>query len=232
MMTWVKRGNREIPRFHAIYMGRVLDNNDPEKQGKCKLSIPVVLGNAPSCWALPKNISTGNGTGFFDIPQIGATVWVTFIDGNCSRPVYETGHPIAPLGSSGPQIPQEALEDYPNTSVFKTSAGHKIVFNNKNGKRKLTIKSSTGMSVTLDDQANLMSIIAPHISIGPQGGPNIVIGEGSGEYALIRVIDLNTLLSWLASHEHTGVQSGGAMSGAPSSSPPTITGSPDATAGG
>jgi hypothetical protein len=152
-----KGGGIKIPRFNSIYMGFVYDNNDPEKQGKCRLRVPVVLGDAISLWALPKNIYTGNSSGFFDIPQIGATVWVTFIEGNVSRPLYETGHPIAPAGSTGPQIPPEALEDYPNTSVFKTAGGHAIVFNNKKGNSRVIIKTNSGHTVTMDEQTGTVT---------------------------------------------------------------------------
>jgi hypothetical protein len=191
MITFVKKGHREIPRFHAVYIGHVYDNNDPDKGGKCLLRVPVVHGSAISPWAFPKNMATGVNSGFFDIPQIGANVWVTYIDGNPSRPVYECGQHTAPAESNGPQIPPDALEDYPNTSVFQTSAGHKIVWNNKTG--KVTVASAGGQSVIFDDKAETATVTAPAVIVK---SPAVTIGDVPGNLssnnAAITHGDVNT----------------------------------------
>lgn len=101
--------------FHGFYRGLVLSNADPEKRGRLILQVPQVLGMRPTTWALPcwpagwnrslmhDHVFIDNDTGdnaagsktetlrhklLIAVPGAGATVWVTFENGDPGSPVW------------------------------------------------------------------------------------------------------------------------------------------------
>jgi hypothetical protein len=77
------------------------------------------------------------------------------------------------------------------------------------------------------------SMIAPSTQIGPPGGPYLNIGSGGlgGTFALVRVFELNALITAFNTHIHSGVQGGPNNSGTPTAPATFATGSTDVTAG-
>ena len=68
-------------QFFGKYRGRVEKNVDPERLGRLQLSVPVVLQDVSTGWALPCVPYAGPGVGLFAIPPVGASVWVEFEGG-------------------------------------------------------------------------------------------------------------------------------------------------------
>ena len=73
---------------HKTYIGVVEDNNDPKKQGRCKVRVMDVfenleIENIP--WAFPWKDLNGNG---FNVPDKGKVVMVVFDQGNQNSPEY------------------------------------------------------------------------------------------------------------------------------------------------
>lgn len=79
---------RGVDRFYGKYRGLCLNNQDPTMQGRIMASVPEVLGEVPSGWALPCAPYGGTGSGFYAIPPVGAGVWVEFEAGDPSRPIW------------------------------------------------------------------------------------------------------------------------------------------------
>ena len=69
--------------FSGIYRGVVIDNDDPEYQYRVITQIPQVLGDAPSNWCEPM-LPT------LYIPRIGDIVWVMFVNGDLTTPLYQS----------------------------------------------------------------------------------------------------------------------------------------------
>lgn len=70
------------------YRGTVVNNIDPQMQGRIQVSVPSVLGDGRLSWAMPNAPYAGNGVGFFAIPPIGANVWVEFEGGDIDYPIW------------------------------------------------------------------------------------------------------------------------------------------------
>lgn len=74
------------------YRAFVRDNNDPERLGRLRLEIPMVLGNGRdnwSEWAAPCLPYGGNDDcGMFLIPEEGASVWAEFEGGIVQYPIW------------------------------------------------------------------------------------------------------------------------------------------------
>ena len=77
-----------VDLFYGKHRGLVLDNQDPLNVGRLQASVPEVLGETPSGWALPCAPYAGTQCGLFAIPPIGAGVWIEFEGGDVSRPIW------------------------------------------------------------------------------------------------------------------------------------------------
>ncbi len=109
-------------RFWGKYRGTVLDNEDPNHQGRIIASVLEVLGAVPTGWAMPCAPVAGIGAGFYSIPPIASGVWIEFEAGDVSRPIWTGGYwavgeapPVPPLQPPTP-VP-------PTTKVWRSDTG-------------------------------------------------------------------------------------------------------------
>lgn len=127
-------------RYFGKYRGFVSDNDDPDNLGRIRATIPRLLGEAESGWALPAFAYGGAAEqGLFAVPDVGAGVWIEFEGGDLSYPIW-TGT----WYTSG-AIPEGAT---PGKKVFKTKSKHKIVLDDDEG--TLEITDSNGNSIKMD----------------------------------------------------------------------------------
>lgn len=78
---------RQRSQYFGKYRGRVVDNYDPNKKGRLKVTIPQVLGEV-AVWAMPCVPYAGPELGFYTMPEVDAGVWVEFEAGDPSFPVW------------------------------------------------------------------------------------------------------------------------------------------------
>ena len=71
--------------FNGIYRATVVNNADPQGQGRVQVAVPGVTGGA-SQWALPCRSPQANARQ--STPPPGVTAWVMFEGGDPSRPVW------------------------------------------------------------------------------------------------------------------------------------------------
>jgi len=101
--------------FYGKYRGIVVSNQDPEKLGRVKVNVPQVSGkNIMETWAWPSGLVGGEDFGFFFIPPKGASVWVSFENGDPNHPVWEGGH-----WARG-KTPDVSKRAKPDNRVFQT----------------------------------------------------------------------------------------------------------------
>lgn len=137
-------GIESFKRYYASYRGFVVDNNDPQKKGRIKIKCPAVYKKEiPEKWVFPKGIMSGNGWGFYAIPQIGDMVWISFENGDPSFPIWEYGHWL------DGQVPTKA--DDPKTKfMFCTPGNQTIEFDDK--KKKVIVTDASGNSIEISDK--------------------------------------------------------------------------------
>jgi Type VI secretion system/phage-baseplate injector OB domain len=104
---------QEQDSYLGKYRGRVEDNVDPDRQGRLKVSVPNVLQDEWTGWALPCVPYAGPGVGFFAIPPVGASVWVEFEGGNVESPIWS-----GCFWAAGERVPADPAT--PEVKVFKT----------------------------------------------------------------------------------------------------------------
>lgn len=104
-----------------IFIGEVVDNNDPDKEGRCKIKVFGIYAddNVPVesiPWAQPygrKMFAGGEDGGFADIsvPKVGTYVRVQFADGGIMSPEYTSIQVI------NPQVKSDISDTYLNSHV-------------------------------------------------------------------------------------------------------------------
>jgi len=67
---------QQAHRFFGKYRGTVINNVDPQLQGRLLVDCPALTPEQPLNWAMPCVPYAGNQQGFYFIPPVGANVWV------------------------------------------------------------------------------------------------------------------------------------------------------------
>ena len=201
-------------RYYGKFRGHVTDNADPNNLGRIKASVPRVLGDVPTGWALPAFAYGGaSEQGFFAVPDVGAGVWIEFEGGDISYPIW-TGT----WYTSG-DIPESAK---PAQKVLKTKSGHKIVLDDDKG--SLEITDSNGNTVTMDAQtvkvaagkATKLVIDAPQIQIVDGASHPLVFGDQLMTY-------LTQMVNTYIAHTHPGELAAGVLPVTPAPPVPPMT---------
>ncbi len=130
------------PRYTGLYIGQVVDREDPERLGRVRVKIPGLVEPA-SAWALPLG-TVGGGSdrrGFFAVPEKWAEVGVLFHQGDVDHPYYLSGHWGRPGGATELPEPAKNLStaDTPQVRAFET-ARFLLVFDDRGHKEALLLK--------------------------------------------------------------------------------------------
>jgi uncharacterized protein involved in type VI secretion and phage assembly len=155
------------PRYTALYMGEVVDREDPECLGRVRVRIPGLIEPA-SAWAWPLGtLGGGDRRGFFSIPEKGAEVGVLFHQGDVDHPHYLSGHWGKPDGQAEvPEPVRELAKDQtPQVRAFETGR-FLLVFDDRDGKEAMLLKDKKsgdqiefdgkGMGITVKATSALM----------------------------------------------------------------------------
>lgn len=150
--------------YYSVYKGIVTDNVDPQDQGRIKVQLPELGRDDPlELFAYPISPFAGPGHGFFFPPEVDARVWVMFEGGNPTLPLYLGGWWTNPTKApGGSQVPVEASPkgQAPLVREIRTKGGHRIVFDDGGENPGITIQTSNGSIVQLNDDSGTVKIVA------------------------------------------------------------------------
>jgi hypothetical protein len=150
VLTQVSRAVQR--RTYGKYRGFVVDNADPEKRARMRLTVPSVLGTEVTGWALPCVPFGGLADqGWFAVPEIDAQVWVEFEEGDVSRPIW-TGT----FWQQEADVPVEAAISPPTTRLLKTPSGHLLQFDDKSGEERFFLHHPAGTELEIDKDGNVL----------------------------------------------------------------------------
>lgn len=168
------------------YIGKVLDNNDPLKLGRCRILVYSVFNESIPTeelpWAIPEFGFTGSLKGSFVVPQIGAFVKVTFERGEINLPKYSTK-----VLNSG-QLPTNKDKNYPDNMVFfETDAGDSVEVDRSTS--EMTVIHNTGTQIKINTDGTIDMHSANKINVTHDGqlfvDGSTVIPEGVGPLCAI-----------------------------------------------
>lgn len=137
-------------KYYGKYRGCVVDNADPDGLGRLRLSVPSLLGQAETRWALPCLPLAGEtDVGLFLIPDPGAQVWVEFEEGDISQPIWVGG-----FWRPG-EREQEAALGKPEKRVLKTPGGHVLEFDDTADGERARVRHPSGAELTIDERGSI-----------------------------------------------------------------------------
>jgi uncharacterized protein involved in type VI secretion and phage assembly len=175
-------------QFWGKYRGIVVDNEDPLMLGRLQVSVPQVLGEVVTAWAMPCVPYAGLEVGFYMMPPIGAGVWVEFEGGDPDYPIW--------AGCFWREGERPVEAELPTMRLIQTDTC-KLVLNDTPGEGGFTLSvmdpavavpitiaaSSEGLSITLADISISMTDIGVTITAEPASlvlqDEGVVLAHGS-----------------------------------------------------
>lgn len=137
-------------RLVGVYPALVTDVQDPDGQGRVKVSLPFVNpaeGPAAAAWARLATFMAGNNRGSWFIPEVDDEVLVAFLAGDARHPVV-----IGALWN-GVDSPPESMDSDNNRRSITSRSGHRLLFDDTAGAEKVELETRGGHRLTLDDAA-------------------------------------------------------------------------------
>jgi hypothetical protein len=162
-------------KYYGKYRGTVINNFDPMQQGRIQAMVPDVLTLLPSTWALPCAPFAGQQSGFFVVPQIGASVWIEFEHGDPNYPIWVGGFwgnttEVPALALAPPPIP-------PGNNIVIESTLQNMLMISDSAPTPITggivLKSTTGAMIVVNDsgiyisngKGAMITMIGPTVTI-------------------------------------------------------------------
>lgn len=195
--------DNENQEYNSIYRAFVIDNKDPDKQGRVKIWIPDLMPEVPQdqgIWAKSANNPIGGRNDEFDnqhtymgtsyVPSNGSYVWVFFECGNINRPYYFAA--LEPGNTKSLPECQIGNEYQHKWVVFKSHEGRCIVISDDpdDGRVEITGKKRNLSNPPTGDTDSVYTIDGNQSSIlfDERGGKEkILIRTHKGDYLHIDV---------------------------------------------
>lgn len=168
---------QQANRYPGKYRAVVVEVDDPQAMARVKLSIPSVLGDQTSEWALPvMPYGGGDQFGFVAVPPVGAAVVAEFLESDPSQPMY-TGT----FWRTRDEVPSEHADGGQQTlKVLKTESGHFLSFQDEEGEETITLKSKAEAEMVLDHEGSFV--------LTDSAGSTVTLDAAAGE---LTVADAN-----------------------------------------
>lgn len=142
-----------VNKYYGKYRGTVFNNIDLEQRGRIQAIVPDVLGITPTTWAMPCVPMAGKQQGTFMVPQIGASVWVEFEQGDPDYPIWVGG-----FWGSAAAVPALGLAPSPippgQNIVFQTTLQNAVIVSDSAptpATGGIVLKSPAGASIVVND---------------------------------------------------------------------------------
>jgi uncharacterized protein involved in type VI secretion and phage assembly len=155
-------------QYVGKYRGVVTDNADPLRTGRVRATVPDVLGDTESGWALPCAPFGGPGAGLFALPPKGSAVWVEFEHGDPDYPVWS-----GCFWGSAADMPPTLLASPPDQVMIVTPGGHTLLLSDLPGAGGLTLQTADGAKIAMtslgiqidNGQGASVSLTGPKVSV-------------------------------------------------------------------
>lgn len=142
------------PLYFGLYPAIVTDIIDPNSLGRIQVKFPSLGedGNDVRAWATLITPYADENQGFEFLPAVDTQVVVAFEAGNPRRPYI--------VGScwNGKENLPEAPAASNNKRLIRTRSGSLLEFDDTDGAAKITISTSSGHQLVLDDSAQEVSL--------------------------------------------------------------------------
>jgi len=182
----------------GIHLGQVVRNDDPNQRGRIRAMSSTLLGSGivSSSW-----IDAVLPVGFYSIPNVGDKV-ILIAENNDPTFLHYLGLSLA-----------NSIRDGANKIVPPS-------FNASLPGQQITLSSIEGNSIVIDDSINKITLTAPNVIVNGDltiNGELTVTGSIISQNGNITALTGDILASTISlkTHLHSGVQTGGGVSGPP-----------------
>lgn len=173
-------GALETGSVSGVVVALVTNLKDPLNLGRVKVKY-AWLGEIESDWIRIASLMAGPERGLLFLPEVNDEVLVAFEHGDVQSPII-----VGMLWNGKDKPPITNATAAPNGKVdqriFKTRQGHTVLFDDKDGEEKISIKSKSGHELILDDKKNSESI-----TIKDKSGNNSMVIKSSDNSMAIKV---------------------------------------------
>jgi uncharacterized protein involved in type VI secretion and phage assembly len=184
-------------RFYGVAEALVTDNDDPEHEGRVKVTFPWFDASMESEWCRVRQSYAGNDYGAFFVPEVGDEVLVAFVHGDMRLPVIlgglYNGQDKPPSFREGTTKDQKLIRTKGKHEILlddskgeervriQTQGGHVLDLDDK--EKNVTVKTSGGHAVVLDDQGTKVSVqtSAGQSVLLEDGGAKITVQTSGGQ---------------------------------------------------
>jgi phage protein D len=165
----------------GVVVATVTDTNDPERQGRVKVSFPWLSDDYVSDWARTVQPGAGKDRGWMVLPEVGDEVLVAFEQGELRRPYVLGG---LYNGQDTPNAGGIPLVDGSSGAVNRRSMisrkGHRIDLQDEDGKTEGITLTSTGDKVQLVlDHTGTKVTVHSDGTVLIEGKQGVVVDAGS-----------------------------------------------------
>ena len=164
--------------LNAFYRAFVANNDDPLRLGRVQVRVPSIHGTTNSetktptealPWASPGIWNcAGNDMGQYLVPEIGTVVFITFEQGDSSKPIYfggisnqigsTTKYIVNPMDINKGESYSVDTDDYPeglesihDKLLFKSAKGNEVVTSDLDGKEYMYLVDASGQSIEMEN---------------------------------------------------------------------------------
>src|SRR5215467_211136 len=163
---------RGSSKLRGVWLGIVVDNKDGgDNPGyRVKVKFPWLNDQETTFWARIAVPMAGPDRGTYTLPEVDAQVLVVFEHGDINRPIV-----VGALWSKK-QEPVEINQSGKNdTKLIKSRAGHRIIFDDKEGAEKITIVDRTKKNKIILDSVNKIVKIESDGDLEIKAKTNIIL---------------------------------------------------------
>lgn len=182
-------------KFYGVVEGIVVDNVDPDKQGRIKVTFPWYHEGTVTEWCRVRQLYAGPGYGTFFIPEKGDEVLLAFVHGDMRMAIILGG-----LYNGKDRPPSDRQQDHhKNEKLIRTKAGHQLVLDDTSHKEKIRLISKSGHELRLDDEGGKEQLTATtaggHTLSLDDAGKQITIRTSGGQTLVMSATDGSITLS-------------------------------------
>lgn len=149
MSVFTDSSSRASSKVSGVKSALVINNQDPDGQGRVQISYPTMSDTDIGHWARIAVLMAGNNRGAYFLPEVGDEVLVAFENGDVESPYV-----IGALWNGKDSPPETNSDGNNNRRLIQSRSGHIVRLDDTDGAEKIEIIDKTGNNSIVFDSAN------------------------------------------------------------------------------